>query len=193
MGHLRKSGFRSGYRRYTVPIIVTMKNLVARPSGLVNEVVLDMIWVKHWEYKSLITFKLLSLEMWKLYGYICLAKYFHKSIHILVFNKYFYKKKKSKLYFGNRIAVLNHLIDFVYQIGRSPAGSWRSFVGWRHGATRCVRSIGSVVSGMAGALGSQPTQPTQSLGPRKRGDAARGMQARSTSRAQLDATSVWSF
>jgi hypothetical protein len=170
-----------------------MKNLVARPSGLVNEVVLDMIWVKHWEYKSLITFKLLSLEMWKLYGYICLAKYFHKSIHILVFNKYFYKKKKSKLYFGNRIAVLNHLIDFVYQIGRSPAGSWRSFVGWRHGATRCVRSIGSVVSGMAGALGSQPTQPTQSLGPRKRGDAARGMQARSTSRAQLDATSVWSF
>jgi hypothetical protein len=110
MGHLRKSGFRSGYRRYTVPIIVTMKNLVARPSGLVNEVVLDMIWVKHWEYKSLITFKLLSLEMWKLYGYICLAKHFRKSIHMLVFNKYFYKKKKSKLYFGNRIAVLNHFI-----------------------------------------------------------------------------------
>jgi hypothetical protein len=37
------------------------------PSGLVNEVVLDMIWVKHWEYKSLITFKSLSLEMWKLH------------------------------------------------------------------------------------------------------------------------------
>jgi hypothetical protein len=37
------------------------------PSGLVNEVVLDMIWVKHWEYKSWITFKSLSLEMWKIH------------------------------------------------------------------------------------------------------------------------------
>jgi hypothetical protein len=31
---------------------------------------------------------------------------------MLVFNKYFYKKKKSKLYFGDRVAVLN---DFIYQ------------------------------------------------------------------------------
>jgi hypothetical protein len=37
------------------------------PSGLVKEDVLDEIWVKHWEYKSWITFKLLSLEMWKLH------------------------------------------------------------------------------------------------------------------------------
>jgi hypothetical protein len=35
---------------------------------------------------------------------------------MLVFNKYFYKKKKSKLYFGNRVAVLN---DFIYQTGGS--------------------------------------------------------------------------
>jgi hypothetical protein len=34
------------------------------PSGLVKEDVLDKIWVKHWKYKSWITFKLLSLEMW---------------------------------------------------------------------------------------------------------------------------------
>jgi hypothetical protein len=34
---------------------------------LVNEVVLDMIRVKHWKYKSWITFKSLSLEMWKLH------------------------------------------------------------------------------------------------------------------------------
>jgi hypothetical protein len=33
------------------------------PSGLVNEIVLDKIWVKHLEYKSGITFNLLSLEM----------------------------------------------------------------------------------------------------------------------------------
>jgi hypothetical protein len=35
---------------------------------------------------------------------------------MLVFSKYFYKKKKSKLYFGDRIAVLN---DFIYQTGGS--------------------------------------------------------------------------
>jgi hypothetical protein len=31
---------------------------------------------------------------------------------MLVFNKYFYKNKKLKLYFGDRVAVLN---DFIYQ------------------------------------------------------------------------------
>jgi hypothetical protein len=41
--------------------------LLFTPSGLVNEVVLDMIWVKHREYKSWITLMSLSLEMWKLY------------------------------------------------------------------------------------------------------------------------------
>jgi hypothetical protein len=35
---------------------------------------------------------------------------------MLVFNKYFYKKKKSKLYFGDHVVVLN---DFIYQIGGS--------------------------------------------------------------------------
>jgi hypothetical protein len=35
---------------------------------------------------------------------------------MLVFNKYFYKNKKSKLYFGDRVAVLN---DFIYQTGGS--------------------------------------------------------------------------
>jgi hypothetical protein len=35
---------------------------------------------------------------------------------MLVFNKLFYKNKKSKLYFGDRIAVLN---DFIYQTGGS--------------------------------------------------------------------------
>jgi hypothetical protein len=33
---------------------------------------------------------------------------------MLVFNKYFYKNKKSKLYFGDYVAVLN---DFIYQTG----------------------------------------------------------------------------
>jgi hypothetical protein len=31
---------------------------------------------------------------------------------MLVFNKYFYKNEKSKLYFGDRVVVLN---DFFYQ------------------------------------------------------------------------------
>jgi hypothetical protein len=35
---------------------------------------------------------------------------------MLVFNKYFYKNKKLKLYFGDRVAVLN---DFIYQTGWS--------------------------------------------------------------------------
>jgi hypothetical protein len=35
---------------------------------------------------------------------------------MLVFNKSFYKNKKSKLYFGDRVAVLN---DFIYQTGES--------------------------------------------------------------------------
>jgi adenine/guanine phosphoribosyltransferase-like PRPP-binding protein len=35
---------------------------------------------------------------------------------MLVFNKYFYKNKKSKLYFGDRVAVLD---DFIYQTGGS--------------------------------------------------------------------------
>jgi hypothetical protein len=35
---------------------------------------------------------------------------------MLIFNKYFYKNKKSKLYFGDRVTVLN---DFIYQTGGS--------------------------------------------------------------------------
>jgi hypothetical protein len=68
------------------------KELGITPSIPINQVVLDKISVKYWECKSWITFKLLSLKIWKLYEYICLAKYFHKSTHMLVFNTYFYKK-----------------------------------------------------------------------------------------------------
>ena len=81
------------------------------PSVLVKEVVLDIIWVKHWEYKSSITFKLLSLQMWKLYEFICLEKYFHKNIHISLFYKYFYNNKMSKLCFEDHVVILN---DFFY-------------------------------------------------------------------------------
>jgi hypothetical protein len=41
-----------------------MEKLHHIPSGLVNKAVLDKVWVKHCEYKSWLTFKLLSLEMW---------------------------------------------------------------------------------------------------------------------------------
>jgi hypothetical protein len=49
-----------------------------------------------------------------------------KSIHMSVFNNYFYKNRKSKLHFGDRVAVLN---VFLYQTGGSitrvctPSGS----------------------------------------------------------------------
>jgi hypothetical protein len=33
-------------------------------------------------------------------------------MHMLIFNKYFYKNKKSKLYFGDRVVVIN---DFIHQ------------------------------------------------------------------------------
>jgi hypothetical protein len=40
------------------------------------------------------------------------TKYFHKSIHISIFNKYFYKYKKSMLYFDDSVTVLN---DMFYE------------------------------------------------------------------------------
>jgi hypothetical protein len=41
---------------------------------------------------------------------------------MLVFNNYFYKNRKSKLYFGDRVAVLN---DFIYQTtGGSIVLAW---------------------------------------------------------------------
>jgi hypothetical protein len=45
-----------------------------------------------------------------------LKKYFHKSIQISLLDKYFYKNKRSKLCFGDRVAVQN---DFFYQYGGS--------------------------------------------------------------------------
>jgi hypothetical protein len=51
----------------------------------------------------------------------CLVKYFHKSIHMLVFNNYFCKNRKSKLHFGDCVAVLN---AFLYQTGGSIGCDW---------------------------------------------------------------------
>jgi hypothetical protein len=39
-------------------------------------------------------------------------KKIHKNIHIPLFDKYFYKNKKSELYFGDRISVQN---DFIFK------------------------------------------------------------------------------
>jgi hypothetical protein len=49
--------------------------------------------------------------MWKLHEYICLVKYFQIIIHMLVFNNYFCKNRKSKLYFGDRVAILNDFLS----------------------------------------------------------------------------------
>jgi hypothetical protein len=45
-----------------------------------------------------------------------LKMYFHENIHISLSNKYFYKNKKSKLCFEDRVAVPN---DFFLPIWRS--------------------------------------------------------------------------
>jgi len=42
--------------------------------------------------------------------------YFHKSIQIPLFDKYFCKNKEPKLAFGDRVVVLN---DFLYEFGGS--------------------------------------------------------------------------
>ena len=50
---------------------------------------------------------------------LSLKKYFHKSIYILLFNKYFYRNKKLNLCFGDRVTVQN---DFPYEYGGSKTG-----------------------------------------------------------------------
>ena len=45
-----------------------------------------------------------------------LEKYFYKSIHISLFNEYFYRNKKLKLCFEDRVNVLN---DFLCEYGGS--------------------------------------------------------------------------
>jgi hypothetical protein len=59
---------------------------------------------------------------------------------MLVFNKYFYKNKKSKLYFEDRIAVLN---DFIYQTGGSIRDVLHSSAQAR--ATQGTREASTVV------------------------------------------------
>ena len=39
-----------------------------------------------------------------------LKKYFHKNINISLCDKYFYKNKKSKLSFGDRVAIQNDIL-----------------------------------------------------------------------------------
>ena len=41
-----------------------------------------------------------------------LKKYLNKNIHISLFNKYFYKNKRLKLYFGDHVDVQNDLNQY---------------------------------------------------------------------------------
>jgi hypothetical protein len=43
---------------------MNLVEIIGTPSDSLLEVVLDKVWVKHWKYKSWITFKSVSLEMW---------------------------------------------------------------------------------------------------------------------------------
>ena len=45
-------------------------------------------------------------------------KYFYKNIHISLFNKYFYRNKKSNICFGDCVIIQN---DFIYQPGGSTS------------------------------------------------------------------------
>ncbi len=59
-----------------------------------------------------------------------LKKYFDKNINISFFNKYFYRKKKSKLCFGDRVAVQN---DFLYKYGGSSSFMLKMKMNLEHG------------------------------------------------------------
>jgi hypothetical protein len=52
-------------------------------SGSLLEVVLDKVWVKHWEYKTRTTFKSLILKMWKSYNRFVLKITF---VRIYIYN-----------------------------------------------------------------------------------------------------------
>jgi hypothetical protein len=65
---------------------------------------------------------------------------------MLIFNKYFYKNKKSKLYFGDRVAVLN---DFIYQTGGSIDSMGRVWVG-----SVLMQAVASAARSMIHSFGS---------------------------------------
>jgi hypothetical protein len=79
---------------------------------------------------------------------------------MLVFNKYFYRKKKSKLYFGDRVAVLN---DFIYQTGGSRVNIYLVLASRIQLATRTISEhtnlrtlIRSIKCGLMMKLIAQP-------------------------------------
>jgi hypothetical protein len=84
------------------------------PSGALLEVVLDNIWVKHWEYKSWIAFKSLSLR-WKCKNHInrFVLKISFTKIYIYNFPVNIFIKKEVKVvlwwlcYYLKRLLIWN--------------------------------------------------------------------------------------
>jgi hypothetical protein len=68
---------------------------------------------------------------------------------MLVFNKYFYKKKKLKLYFGDHVAVLN---NFIYQNRREYFSSSRGSIAMDKGRAD------QLIVGLAGSSSIQPAK-----------------------------------
>ena len=62
---------------------------------------------------------MIKFQIQKLYEQICHEKYFHTNINISLCDKYFYKNKKSKLRFEDRVAVQN---DILFKYGGSIPG-----------------------------------------------------------------------
>jgi hypothetical protein len=121
--------------RIIVPISYT-------PSIPINQVILDKISVKHWEYLSWITFKLLSLKMWKLHEYICLAKYFHKGIHMLVLVNVFKNKKSVVLWRPCRYA--KRVVLWVWREYRIHDGDLLDGDGFQDGEGRTFVHVAAV-------------------------------------------------
>ena len=65
--------------------------------------------------------QVVEFENVKIDEQICIEKYFYESIHISLFDKYFQRNKKSKLCFGDRVAVLN--VNY-FEYGGSTNFKW---------------------------------------------------------------------
>jgi hypothetical protein len=71
---------------------------------------------------------------------------------MLVFNNYFCKNRKSKLHFGDRVAVLN---VFLYQTGGSTVRLlWNVVVDWSHTHTSCTYLTCTNASGVSKGVSS---------------------------------------
>jgi hypothetical protein len=99
----RPSGFSTPltcsciFKKHSGARKIFVRRLYYTPSVLVIQVILDKAQVKYWKYKSWITFKLLSLKIWKLMNRFVLKSTFIK-IYICHFPINIFIKIRSQTY-----------------------------------------------------------------------------------------------